>query len=199
MKVVEKKESVLEEFDRQEMKKLRLEEREFLELEGKYPKVKECLGQKVRYPSIRSTLTKAERWFAFDGKDISDITDSKLFRKGEVEYRVYSLDEEAYSFNSLDNFTEPLVIKPGKGKMITCLAVSTCSKYLLMGLVNEIILYEVNSPKSISLVKNVTDLKVTEISHLGFCGNGFERLYVVDSRKDIVLVAIQSTFLFYRV
>jgi hypothetical protein len=35
---------------------------------------------------------KAERWFAFNGKDITDVVDAVLFIKGETEFRIYSID-----------------------------------------------------------------------------------------------------------
>lgn len=72
----------------------------------------------------------------------------------------------------MDNFCEPLVLKPGKNKVVSCIANSFCKKYIVIGMGNEIVVYEVNSHKSISLIKNVTDLKVEDITNVGFCGNG---------------------------
>ena len=66
-------------------------------------------------------------------------------------------------------------------------------------MVNEIVLYEINSHKSISVIKNITDMKLEDITSIGFCGNGYERHYVVNSNKELIIVTITNTFIFLRV
>ena len=89
---MEKKVTILEEFNKNEMEKLRLEEEQFVELEGKYPKVKQCLIQKIQYPCVNTYSAKSERWFAFNGKDITDVLDAVLFVRGQTEYRLYCME-----------------------------------------------------------------------------------------------------------
>lgn len=48
------------------------------------------------------------------------------------------------------------------------------------------------------LVKNMTDLKVDNITHIGFCGDKFERLYFVSANKWLFLVSVNSTLIFIR-
>lgn len=54
----------MEEFDINETAKLKVTEEEFFEFESKYPKVKECLGQKIQYSCVRIESSRVERWFA---------------------------------------------------------------------------------------------------------------------------------------
>jgi len=52
---------------------------------------------------------------------------------------------------------------------------------------------------SVVLFKNVTDVKVKDISHIGFYGEKYEKLYFVDQSATLYLVEISNALIFVRV
>lgn len=78
--------------------------------------MKECLSQKIQYPCVKVESSKVERWFAFNEKDISNISDCILFVKEDIEYRIYCIEEKFYCFTSNDKYCEPLTQMPNRNK-----------------------------------------------------------------------------------
>lgn len=68
------------------------------------------------------------------------------------------------------------------------LAVSACCKYIAIALPDELLIYELKNVTSVVLFKNVTDLKTKDISHLGFYGEKYDKLYFVDQSSTLYLV-----------
>lgn len=52
---------------------------------------------------------------------------------------------------------------------------------------------------SVVLFKNVTDLKVKDISHLGFYGEKYDKLYFVDQCTTLYLVEVSNALIFVKV
>jgi hypothetical protein len=102
-------------------------------------------------------------------------------------------------FHSRNDFSEPVVIDPAKNKFMNKIAVSSCCRYFVVALADELLLYEIKNTTSVVLFKNIVDLKAKDITHVGFYGDKYENLYFVDQRMYLHLLGVSNALIYVKV
>lgn len=170
-RVVAEERSELDAFNEEELSKLKFDKADVTEC--KYPRVRDMDMSENIYPSVSFAASEVDRWFKYNKKGLECIKDCVVFTREDIEYQMFIMDDQLYVFHNKNDFREPIVINPAKGKAMNKIAVSTCFKYFALALKDELLLYEIKGTTlNMVLLKNITDLKgVNEITHLGFYGD----------------------------
>lgn len=164
-----------------------------------FPKIRDAITSTDPYQSVEVAPSDAEKWFRYSKIQAGLVRDCAIFSLNDVEYQLFVLGAQLHIFHSRNDFTEPIVVDPQKHKFMNRVAVSACCKYIAIALPDELLIYELkNQGTNVVLFKNITDLKAKDISHLGFYGDKYERLYFVDQCATLYLVEVSNAFVYVK-